>query len=67
LAEKVRNLKDHGLGEGVSTRLLVYAGKLVANGIAPLRACRTAIVWTLSDDIELQRSIEEVVTSIFEE
>jgi len=67
LAEKVRHLKDHGLGEGVSTRLLVYAGKLVANGIAPLRACRTAIVWALTDDIELQRSIEEVVTSIFEE
>jgi nitric oxide reductase NorQ protein len=67
LAEKVRNLKDHGLGEGVSTRLLVYAGKLVATGIAPLSACQTAIAWALSDDIELQRSIEEVVTSVFEE
>ena len=67
LAEKVRNLKDHGLGEGVSTRLLVYAGKLVAGGITPLTACQTAIAWVLSDDIELQRSIEEVVTSVFEE
>jgi nitric oxide reductase NorQ protein len=47
--------------------LLVYAGKLIANGIAPLRACQTAIVWALADDTELQRSIEEVVTSIFEE
>jgi nitric oxide reductase NorQ protein len=63
----VRNLKDHGLGEGVSTRLLVYAGKLVAGGVAPLSACQTAISWALSDDIELQRSIEEVVTSVFEE
>jgi nitric oxide reductase NorQ protein len=67
LAEKVRNLKDHGLGEGVSTRLLVYAGKLVANGITPSSACRTAITWVLSDDAELQRSIEEVVASVFEE
>ena len=67
LAEKVRNLKDHGLGEGVSTRLLVYAGKLVASGIGPISACQTAIAWVLSDDIELQRSIEEVVTSVFEE
>ena len=67
LAEKVRHLKDHGLGEGVSTRLLVYAGKLIASGIAPLRACQTAIAWVLSDDVELQRSIEEVVTSVFEE
>jgi nitric oxide reductase NorQ protein len=66
LAEKVRHLKDHGLGEGVSTRLLVYAGKLIARGIPPLRACRVAIVWALSDDLELQRSIEEVVSSVFE-
>lgn len=67
LARKLRNLRDHGLSEGVSTRLLVYAAKLIANGIAPRDACRAAIVWALSDDIELQGSIEEVVTSIFEE
>ncbi|MBM4415413.1 MAG: CbbQ/NirQ/NorQ/GpvN family protein [Chloroflexi bacterium] len=67
LAEKVRNLKEHGLGEGVSTRLLVYAGKLIAHGISPLRACQTAVVWGLTDDAEVQRSIEEVVASIFPE
>lgn len=67
LAEKVRNLKEHGLGEGVSTRLLVYAGKLIAQGIAPQRACQVGVVWALTDDLEVQRSIEEVVTSIFEE
>jgi nitric oxide reductase NorQ protein len=66
LGEKVRNLKEHGLGEGVSTRLLVYAGKLIANGVAPRRACQVAITWSLTDDAEVQRSIEEVVTSIFE-
>jgi nitric oxide reductase NorQ protein len=66
LAEKVRNLKEHGLGEGVSTRLLVYAGKLIHGGVEPRRACQTAIVWALTDDLEVQRSIEEVVTSIFE-
>ena len=66
LAEKVRNLKEHGLSEGVSTRLLIYAGKLIHAGIAPRRACQTAIVWALTDDAEVQRSIEEVVTSIFE-
>ena len=65
LAEKVRNLKEHGLAEGVSTRLLVYAGRLIANGISPRRACQSAVVWGLTDDVEVQRSIEEVVTSIF--
>ena len=67
LAEKVRNLKEHGLGEGVSTRLLIYAGKLIHGGISPRRACQVSIVWALTDDREVQRSIEEVVASIFDE
>ncbi|MYB41427.1 MAG: CbbQ/NirQ/NorQ/GpvN family protein [Chloroflexi bacterium] len=67
LGEKVRNLKEHGLAEGVSTRLLVYAGRLISRGIAPRRACQTAVVWGLTDEFEVQRSIEEVVTSIFPE
>ena len=66
LGEKVRNLREHGLGEGVSTRLLIYAGKLIARGIAPRRACQVGVVWALTDDAEVQRSIEEVVSSIFE-
>ena len=67
LGEKVRNLREHGLAEGVSTRLLVYAGKLIANGITPRRACQVSVVWGLTDDTEVQSSIEEVVTSIFPE
>jgi len=67
LGEKVRHLKSHGLSEGISTRLLVYAGKLIADGIHPLRACQTAVVWSLSDDSEIQQAIHEVVLSIFEE
>ncbi len=66
LGEKVRNLREHGLSEGVSTRLLIYAGRLIAQGIAPRRACQVAVTWALTDDSEVQRSIEEVVTSIFE-
>ena len=66
LGEKVRNLKEHGLGEGVSTRLLIYAGRLIERGIAPRRAAQVAVTWALTDDLEVQRSIEEVVTSIFE-
>ena len=66
LGEKVRNLKDHHLQEGVSTRLLIYAGKLVTQGIKPRRACQVAVVWAISDEAEVQQSIEEVVSSIFE-
>jgi nitric oxide reductase NorQ protein len=66
LGEKVRNLREHGLAEGVSTRLLIYAGRLIAQGIAPRRACQVAVVWALTDDLDVQRSIEEVVSAIFE-
>ncbi len=66
LGEKVRNLKEHGLSEGVSTRLLIYAGRLIAQGIAPRRACQVAVVWALTDDLDVQRSIEEVTSAIFE-
>jgi len=66
LGEKIRNLEDHGLQEGASTRLLIYAARLMAEGITPRRAAQVAIVWTLTDDKELQRSLEEVTSSIFE-
>lgn len=66
LGEKVRNLRDHGLQEGASTRLLIYAGRLMTEGIPARRACQVAIVWTLTDEPELQRSVAEVVSSIFE-
>ena len=66
LGEKARNLKDHGLQEGVGTRLLIYAGKLIARGIAPRRACQVAVTWALTDDQQVQRSVDEVVNSIFE-
>jgi len=66
LGEKVRHLKEHGLAEGVSTRLLIYAGRLIHEGIPARRACHVAIVWALTDDRDVQRSIEEVVSSIFE-
>ncbi len=66
LGEKVRNLKEHGLGEGASTRLLIYAGKLISQGIAPRRACQVAVNWAVTDDVSVQRSIEELIKSIFE-
>lgn len=64
IGEKVRNLKGHGLEEGVSTRLLVYAAQLVSRGIHPHLACEVAISSPITDDTELQRSIREIVTTV---
>lgn len=66
LGEKVRNLKEYHLQEGASTRLLIYAGQLIKQGIAPRRACQVAVVWAISDEAGMQQGIEEVVSSIFE-
>ena len=66
LGEKIRNLKEHGLGEGASTRLLIYAGQMISQGISPRRACQVAVNWAVTDDFSIQRSIEELTTSIFE-
>ncbi|HKV39732.1 MAG TPA: CbbQ/NirQ/NorQ/GpvN family protein [Blastocatellia bacterium] len=61
---KVRNLKGHGLEEGVSTRLLVYAAQLISRGIPAQTACDVAITGPITDDAELQRSIREIVTTV---
>lgn len=66
LGEKVRNLKEHGLAEGASTRLLIYAGRMMVQGISQRRACQVAVNWAVTDDEPLQSSIGEVISSIFE-
>jgi len=65
LGEKVRNLRDQGLEEGVSTRLLIYAGQLIVQGIGPRRACEVAVAKAVTDDFEVERGIQEVITAIF--
>ncbi|MGH7846635.1 MAG: CbbQ/NirQ/NorQ/GpvN family protein [Candidatus Binatia bacterium] len=67
LGAKVRNLREHGLQEGVSTRLLIYAGKLMSAGVAPRLACQVAVVQALTDDKEIAQSLQEVVAAIFPE
>jgi len=65
LAEKVRNLQEQGLEEGVSTRLLIYAGLLITQGIDCRRACEVAVAQAVTDDFTLIRGIREVINSIF--
>ena len=65
VAEKVRNLRTHGLEEGVSTRLLVYAGQLIGRGVEPLAAAEATICKPITDDLEMQRSIVEIIATQF--
>src|SRR5215216_1536513 len=64
IGQKVRNLRGHGLEEGVSTRLLIYAAQMIAKGITPINAAEVALCSPITDDRDLQRSIREIVTTI---
>lgn len=65
VGQKIRNLTDRGLEEGASTRLLVYCARLVFAGVDPRKAARAAFTRTLTDDRDLQRTIEEIVADYF--
>src|SRR3982750_4258373 len=64
IGQKVRNLRGHGLEEGVSTRLLIYAAQMISKGIPPIAAADVALCSPITDDRELQRSIREIITTV---
>jgi nitric oxide reductase NorQ protein len=64
IGERVRNLKQHGFEEGVSTRLLIYTGNLISAGIEPRRAAQVAIVTAISDDATVQQAVADIVDVI---
>lgn len=64
VAEKFRAMKNRGLDEGASTRLLIYAGVLIKNGVEPRRACKTAVIDPITDDGEIRKTLEEIVSTI---
>lgn len=65
IAERARNLKGHGLDEGISTRMLIYAGSLISRGVAPLAACRMALVRPITDDADMRDALDAAVTTYF--
>ena len=65
LAEKIRNIREHGLTEGASTRLLIYAAQMVRRGIPVHEACRSAICLPLTDDAKLQETLNDLIEDIF--
>jgi len=65
LGNDIRNISTIDLEEGISTRSLIHAAKLINRGIAPKRACSIAIAQTISDEEEEIAAIEIVVDKIF--
>jgi len=65
LGALTRKLKDEGLQEGASTRLLIHAGRLIRDGVPARDACGAAITEALCDDPELLAALQEIVSTIF--
>ncbi len=65
IGHRARNLKGHGLDEGISTRLLVYAGQLIAKGVAPVAACSMTMVTPLTDDPDIRDTLNAAVQTFF--
>jgi len=65
IGETARNLKGHGLEEGFSTRLLVYAANLINQGISPADACRMAMVRPITDDKDIRSTLDHAIDAVF--
>jgi nitric oxide reductase NorQ protein len=63
LARRVRRLRDQGLAESPSTRLLVSTARLMAGGIPAEQACRAAFVNPLTDDPDLLAAIGDLIAA----
>ena len=65
LAERIRQLRDRGLAEVPSTRLLIAAGSLIVCGISLREACQAAIVSPLSDEPTMVAALSDLVDATF--
>ncbi len=65
IATSIRNLDESELEEAVSTRLLIYAAKLIVQGFDPYEACLHSIIYSLSDESELIEVLQKLVKLYF--
>ena len=65
VAHAGRHLKGHGLDEGISTRLIVYAATLIGRGVTPVDACKMAMVRPITDDADVIDALDHAITAVF--
>jgi nitric oxide reductase NorQ protein len=61
LGQAIRRLETAGLREVASTRVLIAAAQLIAEGLSPREAARAAIAGPLTDDATLTRGLVEML------
>ncbi|MBN8777666.1 CbbQ/NirQ/NorQ/GpvN family protein [Thiomonas arsenitoxydans] len=65
IGHTARNLKGHGLDEGISTRLMVYAAQLIRDGVDAGDACRMALVRPITDDADIRQTLDHAIDVTF--
>lgn len=65
LAHSTRELKNRGLDEGASTRMLIYAGLLMRDGVSPADSCDMTITLALTDDPDTSEALKKLVQAQF--
>lgn len=65
IAKEIRLLDEGEVQEVVSTRLLIYAAKLIQKGFNPYDACMHSIVESLSDEDEVLEVLEKLISLHF--
>ena len=65
VAQAARRLKGHGLDEGISTRLIVYAATLIAQGVSATDACKMAMVRPITDDADVIETLDHAISAVF--
>jgi len=65
LAQSTRELKNRGLEEGASSRMLIYAGLLISDGVSPQDSCDMTITRALTDDPDTAAVLRQLVQAQF--
>lgn len=65
LAIMTRGLKDSGLMEGASTRLIIQTARLIESGVSEVQACKAGMAESLTDDNDLLSALDEMIFSLF--
>ena len=65
IAHCSRELKQRGLDEGASTRMLIYAGILIRDGVSARDSCQMTMTRALTDDPDMSRALQGFVEAQF--
>ena len=67
LAQALRRLEQNDLEEVASTRLLIYAARMIKSGMNPLDVCRCCLAEPLTDDPQTVKALMDVARIYFDD